>query len=101
MVFAKKGLPVRWPRATHSKNGKTVGTLPWLPVRPCLDLEVKGRSIFDRVRINKKGVAVPDPLVEKTLKRLFAGLCHYIAGSNVPTGHQAAASACPSPAFGP
>lgn len=85
MVFAKKGLPVRWPQATHSKNGKTVGTRPWLPVRPCLDLEVKGRSIFDRVRTNKKGQAVADPLVEKTLKRLFAGLCQYIAGSNVPT----------------
>lgn len=85
MVFAKKGLPVRWPRATHSKNGKTVGTQPWLAVRPCLDLEVKGRSIFDRTRINKHGEAVADPLVEKTLKRLFAGLCQYIAGSNVPT----------------
>ena len=93
MVFAKKGLPVRWPRATHSKNGKTVGTEPWLPVRPCLDLEVKGRSIFDRVRLDKQGNVkldkqgnpIPDPLVEKTLKRLFAGLCQYIAGSDVPT----------------
>jgi DNA (cytosine-5)-methyltransferase 1 len=97
MVFAKKGLPVRWPRATHSnprkKGGLTVGTEPWLPVRPCLDLEVKGRSIFDRVRLDKKGNVkldkkgnpIPAPLVEKTLKRLFAGLCQYIAGSNVPT----------------
>lgn len=88
MVFAKKGLPVRWPKATHSnprkKGGLTVGTEPWLPVRPCLDLETKGRSIFDRTRINKHGEVVPDPLVEKTLKRLFAGLCQYIAGSTVP-----------------
>lgn len=85
IIFAKKGLPVRWPRATHSKNGKTVGTQPWLAVRPCLDLEVKGRSIFDRTRTDKHGAQVADPLVEKTLKRLFAGLCQYIAGSNVPT----------------
>ena len=85
IIFAKKGLPVRWPRATHSKNGKTVGTQPWLAVRPCLDLEVKGRSIFDRTRTDKHGAQVADPLVEKTLKRLFAGLCQYIAGSNVPS----------------
>lgn len=88
MVFAKKGLPVRWPKATHSnprkKGGLTVGTEPWLPVRPCLDLETKGRSIFNRTRIDKNGALVPDPLVEKTLKRLFAGLCQYIAGSTVP-----------------
>ena len=98
MVFAKKGLPVSWPKATHSdprrKKGLTVGTLPWLPVRPCLDLETKGRSIFNRVKLNKKGevmydkktgLAQPAPLVEKTLKRLFAGLCQYIAGSDVAT----------------
>lgn len=80
MIFAKVGLPVRWPQATHSKGGKTLGTEPWLPVRPCLRLEVKGRSIFNRTRTNKKGVEVPDPLVEKTLQRIYAGLCQYVAG---------------------
>lgn len=80
MIFAKKGLPIRWPQATHSKEGKTVGTEPWLPVRPVLRLEEKGRSIFNRMRLTKTGEWVPDPLVEKTLKRIYAGLCKYVAG---------------------
>ncbi|WP_139926270.1 DNA cytosine methyltransferase [Hymenobacter sp. DG01] len=75
MIFAKTGLPVRWPQATHSRDGKTVGTQPWLPVRPCLNLEQKGESIFGRSK----------PLVEKTLKRIYAGLCKYIAGADVAT----------------
>lgn len=83
MIFAKKGLPVRWPSATHSKAGKTLNTAPWLPVRPCLRLEQKGRSIFNRTKTNKHGQVLPDPLVKKTLKRIYAGLCKYIAGRNV------------------
>lgn len=83
MVFAKVGLPVRWPEASHSKGGKTIGTLPWLPVRPCLRLDLKGRSIFNRTRITKTGEEVADPLVEKTLKRIYAGLCQYIAGRDM------------------
>ncbi|SNR87573.1 DNA cytosine methyltransferase [Hymenobacter mucosus] len=83
MVFAKVGLPVRWPEATHSKGGKTLGTEPWLPVRPCLRLDLKGRSIFNRTRTNKKGEQVADPLVEKTLQRIYAGLCQYVAGRDM------------------
>lgn len=75
--FARLGLPVAFPKATHAKcptkyehslfpNGIIQ---PWKPVREVLDLNDKGESIFGRKK----------PLVEKTLKRIYAGLIKFVA----------------------
>lgn len=73
--FAKDGLPIVWPEATH---GKTVNkgslfenTLKlWNPVREVLDLDDEGTSIFNRKK----------PLVDATLERIYAGLVKFVAG---------------------
>jgi DNA (cytosine-5)-methyltransferase 1 len=74
--FAKKGMPTSWPDPTHSKNPEKERTLfgsplkKWKPVREVLDLEDVGNSIFNRKK----------PLVEATLKRIYAGLIKFVAG---------------------
>ena len=72
-IFAKKGLPIAFPEATHSKEGASslFGTLEkWRPVRECLDFDDEGDSIFGRKK----------PLVEATLERIYAGLIKFVAG---------------------
>ena len=72
--FAKFGLPITFPAATHSKNGDTGGLFgdmkKWKPVREVLDFSDEGESIFGRKK----------PLVEKTLERIYAGLIKFVAG---------------------
>ena len=72
-IFAKKGLPITFPEATHSKEGSIslFGSLEkWRPVRECLDFDDEGDSIFGRKK----------PLVEATLERIYAGLIKFVAG---------------------
>ena len=75
-IFAKKGLSIAFPMARFSKDGKRDDDLfgsqfeKWRPVREVLDLEDDGESIFGRKK----------PLVEKTLKRIYAGLVKFVAG---------------------
>ena len=72
-IFAKKGLPITFPEATHSKEGASslFGTLEkWRPLRECLDFDDEGDSIFGRKK----------PLVEATLERIYAGLIKFVAG---------------------
>lgn len=72
-IFAKKGLPIVFPEATHCKNpdNNLFDQLSkWKPVKDCLDLSNEGTSIFDRKK----------PLAEKTLERIYAGLIKFIAG---------------------
>ena len=72
-IFAKKGLPIVFPKQTHSKTGETglFGSLNrWKPVRDVLDFEDDGKSIFTREK----------PLSEKTLERIYAGLIKFVAG---------------------
>ena len=69
--FARKGLEIRWPAPTHAKKkgGAMFDQLqPWNPVREVLDLDDHGTSIFERKK----------PLVEKTLKRIYAGLQKFV-----------------------
>lgn len=74
--FAKGRLPHAFPEATYSKNGDTsdnlfgIGLNKWKPVRDVLDLDDDGESIFGRKK----------PLVEATLKRIYAGLVKFVAG---------------------
>lgn len=72
-IFAKHGLPIAFPEPTHSKTGHSglFGEIKkWKPVREVLDLEDEGISIFGRKQ----------PLAEKTLERIHAGLIKFVAG---------------------
>lgn len=72
-IFARKGLPIVFPEATHCKNGcKNLFTelQPWKPVRDVLDFSNEGKNIFEREK----------PLSEKTLERIYAGLIKFVAG---------------------
>ena len=63
--FSKIG--IYWPRQTHSKSTEGLfgsGLKKWKPVRDVLDLNDRGTSIFHRKK----------PLVEATLRRIYAGL---------------------------
>lgn len=67
---------IKWPRKTHSKapkiNGMFPALKPWKPVREVLDLDDHGDSIFNRPSRGKK------PLVENSLKRIYAGLVKFV-----------------------
>lgn len=72
-IFAKKGLPIVFPEATHCKNPDInlfEKLKKWKPVKDCLDLTNEGSSIFGRKK----------PLAEKTLERIYAGLIKFVAG---------------------
>lgn len=74
--FAKDGLPIVWPEPTHSKTGSDNtdlfggGLKKWNAVREKLDFDDEGESIFGRKK----------PLVENSLKRVYAGLIKEVAG---------------------
>lgn len=74
--FAKEDLPIVWPEPTHSKTGSGKqdlfgnGLLKWKPVKDLLDFGDEGESIFGRKK----------PLVENSLKRIYAGLIKEVAG---------------------
>lgn len=71
--FAKKGMPINWPEATHSKKVNGAPGLfekpraKWKAVREVLSLEDEGESIFDRKK----------PLVDNTLVRIYHGLLKF------------------------
>lgn len=67
--FAKHGLPIDWPEATHAKK-PTNGLKKWKAVKDVLDLNDEGTSIFGRKK----------PLVTATLQRIYAGLIKEVAG---------------------
>lgn len=74
--FAKNSLPIVWPEPTHSKTGSNKTTLfgndlkKWNAVKDLLDFDDEGESIFNRKK----------PLVENSLKRIYAGLIKEVAG---------------------
>lgn len=76
--FAKNGLPIKFPKSTHSKNpskDSMFGDLKkWRAVKDVLDFDDEGTSIFNR----------KIPLVEASLERIYAGLEKHIqnGGSN-------------------
>lgn len=73
--FARHGLPIVWPEATHSKKvskGLFDSLKPWKPVKEVLDFEDEGTSIFNRKK----------DLSDKTLERIYAGLIKYVANGD-------------------
>lgn len=72
-IFAKEGLPITFPRPTHSKTGgKDLfdDLQKWKPVKEVLDFSDEGESIF----LRKKDLS------PKTLERIYAGLIKFVAG---------------------
>ena len=72
-IFSRLDLPVVWPEPTHCKGGRAADMFhtalkPWNPVRPLLNLDVIGQSIFERKK----------PLSERTLERIYKGLKKFI-----------------------
>jgi DNA (cytosine-5)-methyltransferase 1 len=82
-ILARKGHPICWPRATHSRSGRNLaGNLAtWRPARDVIDWSVKGESIFRRKK----------PLSPNTLKRIEAGLRKY-SGLPFVIGQQSGAA---------
>lgn len=76
--FAKGELPISWPEPTHAKNPEKVNNLfgtplkKWKAVKEVLKLDQEGESIFARKK----------PLVENTLKRIYAGLVKFVANGD-------------------
>lgn len=72
--FAKPGLPIVWPEATHAKNPISNslfgGQEKWKAVKDVLDFEDEGVSILNRKK----------PLVDASLERIYAGLIKFVAG---------------------
>ena len=68
-VFAKIGLPITFPKPTHSKKPDK-DLKPWKAVKDVLNLEDQGRSIFGLTKMNK-------PYSENTLKRVYLGLLKF------------------------
>jgi DNA (cytosine-5)-methyltransferase 1 len=68
-AFYRPGQPFAWPQRTHARK-PAKGNLfadelrPWRAVAEVLDFSDLGKSIFDRKK----------PLVDKTLRRILAGL---------------------------
>ena len=72
--FAKHGLPIVWPEATHAKKPLAAGMFgtalkKWNAVKEVLNFEDEGLSIFNRKK----------PLSDKTFERIYAGLVKFIA----------------------
>lgn len=71
--FAKPGLPIVWPNATHTKKPKEgYGLKKWKAVKDVLDFTDEGESIFNRKK----------PLVDASLERIYAGLVKYVANGD-------------------
>ena len=73
-IFRCDGLPIVWPRQTHSKDGSVPGTKPWEPIWKYLDLMDWGKSIFGRKK----------PLAEKTMWRTAAGIDKFVLNNPEP-----------------
>lgn len=69
-IFARTGIPIRFPAPTHAKKPKPgSGLKKWNPVKEVLDFTDEGESIFTRKK----------PLSDRTMERIYAGLVKYIA----------------------
>lgn len=73
-IFTRKNFPLVFPPPTHEEKKTNTDLFrkplkKWRAVREVLDLEDKGSSIFNRKK----------PLVENSLKRIYAGLVKFVA----------------------
>lgn len=76
-VFARIGLPIMFPKQTHSKDGSVPGTEVWKACKEKIRIEQEGESIFARkfnLRLKKN---LRRKLVEATQKRVAYGINKY------------------------
>lgn len=75
-IFARPGLPIVWPNATHAKNPSKFGMhgdlQKWKAVKDVLNFDDEGESIFNR----------KVPLVDSSLERIYAGLVKFVANGD-------------------
>lgn len=81
-IFAKNGVKISFPIATHAEPKKLSKyahsdmfaniVKAWRPVKECLDFSDTGSTIFGRKK----------PLVEKSLRRIYAGLIKYVMNND-------------------
>jgi DNA (cytosine-5)-methyltransferase 1 len=69
LVARCDGQPIRWPEATHGP-----GRLPLRTAAECIDWSLPVPSIFTRTR----------PLAEPTLRRIAAGIKHFVIDTPTP-----------------
>lgn len=62
--FAKPDIEISWPAPTHDKKRKN-GLKSWMPVRPLLQLEEHGESIFDK------------DLSDNSINRIYKGVMKF------------------------
>lgn len=72
-IFRRDGLPIMWPKQTHSKYSMT-GLKPWKECGDYIDWSDLGTSIFDRKK----------PLADATQKRIANGIRKYIIENQNP-----------------
>ncbi len=70
-IFATSGLPIVFPRPTHSKKGGG-GLKKWIPCKKHINLDQQGMSVFGREFIKGK-----KPLSPKTMARIAYGIKKY------------------------
>lgn len=66
-IFRMDGKAIAWPEPTHNKSG-TDGLKKWEPIWKYLDLQDRGKSIFERKK----------PLAEKTMNRIARGMEKFV-----------------------
>ncbi|WP_234734523.1 DNA cytosine methyltransferase [Tellurirhabdus bombi] len=74
--FIREGIPMAWPEPTHAKDPEKSAIFgqklqKWRPIRECLELEDKGRSIFRN-----------PPLSPNTYERIFEGLVRHVGNGD-------------------
>lgn len=72
-VFRRDGKEIRWPEATHNKDGNC-GKKKWLSCGDYIDFSDLGKSIFNRKK----------PLAEATMKRIANGYRKYVIENPEP-----------------
>lgn len=72
-VFRRDGKEIRWPEATHNKDGNC-GKKKWLSCGDYIDFSDLGKSIFNRKK----------PLAEATMKRIANGYGKYVIENPEP-----------------
>lgn len=77
-IFTRGEMPIVWPAPTHDEHGRH-GLPRWRGAGEVLQLQQRGRSIFNRTRTSKKRGTRPDPLADNTLRRIHQGLQREVA----------------------
>lgn len=81
-IFAKKGLPIMFPKQTHVENlpenlglfSSETSLKKWVPIKAVLNFDVVGESIFTRKKYKIRS--------EKTWARIYEGLVEHVGNGD-------------------